>query len=605
MSTKKEARDSLSDHSVDLEDQGLVKKEYRQDNAGDGTNAEDQYLHGIKLLLCLVSMFLCMFLSALDQTIVATILTVIGNKFNSFDKIGWLTSGFFLSMAVLVATWGRLSIIFGRKGTLYISIVLFEAGSLMCALANDMNTLIGGRVLAGVGAGGLQSMAFVIISEVVPLNKRPLSMALMGCVFAVASVVGPLLGGAFTTHATWRWCFYINLPIGGVALAFLFWAFNPPRPQGSVREKLKLIDYVGTVLLCGGLVVFLLALTFGSSNQYPWNSGAVISCFVIGAVVFALFWVWNFRFAKNPTIPPPVVKVPQVAASSIAFFAAFAYFMCAILFVAIYFQEIHGQSAWKSGIHLLPVIIPVVVSSIMSGIIIRKTKMVKPLMVLGGVLAPIGCGLLSLLDVDSSSSRQIGLLIIVGISVGVFIQGCLMSAQIAAPNVPGGTIMTTVLANFSRSVGGTLGSILAQTVFSSSSRSKLTSSIAALKGQKLYEELKKIDIDKLLDSTDVLNQLSPEAKAFVKVQIMGAIRNVFYLSIGFAGIATIACVFSTNKKLPDSVFGADKPKDVNAEINEVESTAENNSVGDATKEMIGNESERSEEPRDEISKESA
>lgn len=274
------AEKDLAVRNIQHEETQGRKKKFIESDAGDGSKREDQYLHGPRLALCFVAIFLCLFLVALDQTIIATLLTVVGNKFNGFDRIGWLSAGFLLSMAVFAATWGKISIIFGRKITMFIAVSLFEAGSLMCALANDMNVLIGGRVLAGIGGGGIQSMVFILISEIVPLEVRPLGMAGMGCTFAVASVLGPLIGGAFTSSVSWRWSFYINLPIGGVAAAFFFWAFNPPKTKGGIREKLKMIDYLGTALLSAGLVIFLLALTFGAGNQFSWDSAAVICCFI-------------------------------------------------------------------------------------------------------------------------------------------------------------------------------------------------------------------------------------------------------------------------------------------------------------------------------------
>ena len=185
------------------------KKVFVEADAGDGTNREEHHLHGTQLMMCILSVFLCLFLFALD----------------GFDRIGWLSSGFLLSTAVLVPSWGKVAMVFGRKITMYAAILIFEAGSLMCALSNNMNTLIGGRVLAGVGGGGVQSLSFVITSEVVPIERRPFAMAAMGCTFAVASVLGPLVGGAFTDNVSWRWCFYINLPIGAVAAIALFFSF--------------------------------------------------------------------------------------------------------------------------------------------------------------------------------------------------------------------------------------------------------------------------------------------------------------------------------------------------------------------------------------------
>lgn len=559
----KRATDSLGSNSIDMvekdlavrniqdeEAQGPKERKFIESDAGDGSRREDQYLHGTKLALCFVSIFLCLFLVALDQTIVATLLTVVGNKFNGFDKIGWLSAGFLLSMAVFAATWGKISIIFGRKITMFIAIILFEAGSLMCALANDMNVLIGGRVLAGVGGGGIQSMVFILISEIVPLEVRPLGMAGLGCTFAVASVLGPLIGGAFTSNVSWRWSFYINLPIGGIAAAFFFYAFNPPKTKGSIREKLKMIDYLGTALMSAGLVVFLLALTFGAGDQFSWDSAAVICCFVLGGAVMIVFCIWNFKYSKNPIIPPDVVKSLGVDASTLMIFGMFGYFMAIVLYVSIYFQVIHGADAWHSGLHLLPIIIPVVLTSISSGILIHKSRFVKPFGLFGAILGPVGIGLLCLLDVDSSKSKQIGLLIISGVSCGFQMQAALISSQISAPKTPGGTILTTTFVNFGRAVGGTIGADLADAVYSAAFQNKYATALSKVSDKLILSELSQIDQRALVTSTDVIKSLSPGAQHFVKTQVMEAIRNVFYMSLGFAALGLIGCLCTTNKRLP-------------------------------------------------------
>lgn len=218
---------------------------------------------------------------ALDQTIVSTLLAPVGNQFNGFDKVGRLASGYFVLTTVFIFSWGKLLIIFGRKNAMFVTTVLFEGGSLMCSLAQNMNTIIGGRVLAGVGGGGIQVIVLIVVSEVVPIETRALSLTLIGCTFAIASVMGPLIGGAFTTNVTWRCCFYINLPIGGLAAIFLFISFNPPKTRGTIREKLALIDYLDVFLLTLGLVFVLLALTFGAGNAFQWRSSAVIRSYVL------------------------------------------------------------------------------------------------------------------------------------------------------------------------------------------------------------------------------------------------------------------------------------------------------------------------------------
>lgn len=536
-------------------------------DAGDGTRREDMYVTGKKLVLCIVSLFLCMFLFALDQLIVATILSTVGTKFNSMSQVGWLSSGFLISMAVLVAVWGKISIVFGRKYTMIVAVVLFEAGSLMCALANNMDVLIGGRVLAGVGGGGIQTMTFIIITEILPINKRPLGMALLGSVFGVASVVGPLIGGAFTSNVSWRWCFYINLPIGAVALVVFFFSFNPPSVKSNTLLKLKLIDYPGVFCMTSGLVLVLLAMTFGSSGQFPWNSGAVISCFVLGGILVVAFCTWNFGFSKHPLIPLEVVKAWPTLASAITMFGVFGYFMASVIFLAIYFQVIHGASAWRSGVDLLPLIIGVVVSSISSGLLVKKTRFVKPFVVLGTSLGLVGCGLITLLEVDSSSSKKIGLLIPLGVGIGINMQAAVIGGQITAPKTPGGVILATTLMNFCRSVGGAIAGILADVVYTATIEKKLPAALMK-EPQHVIQELSRYNVRQLIQSTLAVNGLSPETEFFLKTQVMNAIRTVFYVNFGYASIAFIASLFVTNQRLPEAVSAIreeEKPAETLAE----------------------------------------
>lgn len=549
---------------ADLE--SLVNGEnFKESDAGDGTKRQDQYLHGPQLIICMISICCCLLLVALDQTIVATLLTTVGNKFNDFSQIGWLSSGFLLSVAVLCSTWGKISIIFGRKSSMFAAIILFEAGSLMCALANSMNVLIGGRVLAGVGGGGIQSLTFIIVAEIIPIQKRSIGMACVGIVFMISSVIAPLIGGAFTSHVSWRWCFYINLPIGGVATLLFFFSFKPPKTKGNLREKLRMIDYLGTALLTGGLVVFLLALTFGAGDQYKWNSAAVIACFVVGGVVTILFCIWNFKYSKNPVIPWMVVRVPQVLAAAICIFGMFGYFLSLVLYLAVYFQVIHGQSAMRSGIDLLPFIIPVVICSTFSGIAISKTRFVKPFTMLGSILAPVGCGIITLLQIDSNTHQKIGYLIIGGVSCGFLMQSVMMSSQISAPKEAGGTILTTTFITFSRALGGTIGANFADATYSASLQNKLKSALTKVTDQTILSELQGVDLTALSSNPEAMAKLSSGARDLIRNQVMASIRNVFYMALGFAGITLIASLFMTNKRVP-----FEKPAEKNAAVAEKE-----------------------------------
>lgn len=323
-----------------------------------------------------------------------------------------------------------------------------------------------------------------------------------------------------------------------------------------------MIDYIGTVLLTIGLVLFLLAITFGSS-QYAWNSAAVIACFVLGISFIIIFCIWNFKFSKNQIFPIEVLKVPQVDASAIVIFAIFSYFMSSSLYLAVYFQVIWDANAWRSGLDLLPMIIPVVLASISSGVAMNMTKFVKPFAIIGAILGPIGTGLLTLLGASSTSSQKIGLLIIVGISAGIQMQSSIISSQISAPKTPGGTIMATTLINFARAFGGALGSILSDAVYTSSFKKIYRESVAKLTDESILKELQTINIEEVTSNSTILNTLSLSAREFVKEQIARAIKNVFYMCIGYACLALIASMFITNKKLPDFSGGAssDKPEE--------------------------------------------
>ena len=556
----------------DLEDQSSVGSRhghFKESDAGDGTLREDQYIHGPRLALCFVSLFLCLFLFALDQTIVATILSTVGNKFDAFENVGWLSSGFLLTMAVFIQPYGKLSIIFGRKWSMVVAIVIFEAGSLMCALASSMNVLIGGRVLAGVGGAGIQGLAFVILSEVVPIDKRPLGMTILSVTFAVASVLGPLIGGAFTTHVTWRWSFYINLPVGGFALAVFLYSFRPPLPKVDIWEELKQFDYIGTFFFISGSVILLLAITFGSSD-FPWNSGAVISCFVLGPVLLIVFAIWNFRFSKNQIIGTDVITTPQIIASALSISGIFSAFIVTMIYASVYFQVIRDSSAMGAGLHLLPSIIATVISSIVAGGAIQKLKYVKPWGVFSGVLAPIGAGLLSLLRVDSPFSKQVGLLIIMGAATGSQFQPAMLSAQIKAPKTPGGTIMTTTFINASRCLSSAIAATLSDAVYTSSLNNFFKKNIPKASAE-VQQSLQSIDISNLMSNNAILRTLDPATEKFIKEQMMKSIQNVFYMCIGLAAITTLACPFVSNKKLPDT-----------KQVAKVEKKKEEIEQGDAT-----------------------
>ncbi|KAI5963781.1 uncharacterized protein KGF55_002661 [Candida pseudojiufengensis] len=369
--------------------------------------------------------------------------------------------------------------------------------------------------------------------------------------------------------------FYINLPIGGFALLVFLFSFRPPAPKGDYFKQLKEFDYIGLVLMIGGITVFMLALTFGSSN-HSWNSAAVIACFVVGIVVTILFGIWNFRYSKNQILGTDIVIIPQIIASTVCLSGVFSSFIVTMIYGSVYFQVIRDSSAMGAGLHLLPCIISVVVSSIVSGVSIQKLRFIKPWNVLSGILAPVGAGLCSLLQVDSSFSQQVGFLILTGVAAGTQMQPAIISAQIKAPKTPGGTIMTTVFINTMRSLVSAIAATLSDAVYTSSLKNNFKSALPQASPD-IQQTLAKINLSSILSSNTILKELDPASQLFIKQQMVKAIHNVFYMCIGWSALTTISCVFITNQKLPDMVAMEKKKEE---EVKQLEENNQENAVND-------------------------
>jgi MFS family permease len=543
----------------------LEKNETVREEQGDGTLASQQILHGPALVLCSLALLCSMFLYALDQTIVGVILSTVGSQFGSFGNISWIASGLLLPACVMAMSWGNISLIFGRKYTMLVAIVVFEAGSLVCALSKNMNMLIGGRVLAGVGGGGIQILVFMIMSEIVSIEKRGIVQGLVGAAYGIASVVAPLVGGAFTSHVSWRWCFYINLPIGGVAFVLIFYLFRPPKPKGTLKEKLARIDYFGMLLLALGFILVLLALTFGSSSSKPWNSPLIIAFFTVGGVIFLIFLAYNFTLSKHPLFPAALVTLRPVNTVGLCMFCVFNSFVAAFLYLATYFQVVREADALHSGIDLLPLIIPVVTCSIITGILVTKTRYVKPYVLFGTATGSIGMGLLTLLDETSTSSQRIGYLILPGIGIGCTLQCLTINIQLSAPKQNGGVLIATAYVGFFRALGSIFGSTLGQTVLFVIFKQNLQA--AGLPSG--------VDYAYYINSPQTIQQLPPNQKQAVIKAFVKGFRGTMYLSLGSMLAGFVLSLFITNARIPKIDKTAIKENDIEVKLRSAQKAANN------------------------------
>lgn len=539
-----------------LRDKQSEPCKYLESNAGDGTLSTDHHMRGLALVLTLLSCFFSQFISALDQTIVTTTYSTVGNEFNAFDKIGWLNIGFLVPMCTLCPIYGKISIVFGRKKLLIIGIVIFEIGSLVGALSNSMGMLIGGRVIQGTGAGCIQTLVSIIVTESVPVSKRLTSIAIIAIAYSIASILGPFIGGSLTTKVSWRWCFYINLPFGVLALVLLILGFRPPPPtKGQLKERLRQIDLVGQLLLTTGLVLSLIALTFGGVT-YPWASVQVILLLTFGGLFLVAFIMYNFIASKDPIILREFITTTQIFFAACAGFCNFAMFLGNVTYITVYFQVILNHSAWKSGVDLIPLIVSVTLTAVFNGVVTKLTHQVKLFYILGGVCGIIGTSLMAFRINEMTPTRErVSILIITGISLGFLVQCTLLSCQIKAPsNISGSLILVTTFVNFMRFLGGTFGVTISTIIFQTITISKITSAIQYLPTNE-QESLLQSNINPLglLNSPEMIKSLPSDLQQTVYKSLMMGISGAFYFGIALLCLAFIFSLFATNKLVPKNI----------------------------------------------------
>ncbi|GME79746.1 unnamed protein product [Ambrosiozyma monospora] len=535
---------SLSNSKVDIEKKPtyLSHEKFQDADAGDGTTRADQILHGTPLYFCVFSSLLCFFLVALDQMIVATAITRISNEFEGFEKITWIFAAFLVSMGSTAQVWGRISIIFGRKWTLVTGVIIFEIGSLICAVSQSMDMLIFGRAIQGVGGACIQSVSVMICAEVVTIDKRSNVISGIGVVYSFASVFGPILGGVFTQFASWRWCFWINLCFGAVIFPLFCFSFNPKSPQGTIFEKFRKVDYIGSVLMIAASVLPLVAMSLGVSKN-KWSSSGVICCFVFGGLSIICFLIWNLKFSKYPVLLPSICKTPLIHTA--VGLGAFGYtaFTVGIQFIVVYFQVVEGQNAIQSGLMLLPFFIPVCIFTMVGGALVTRTRQVKLVGILSGIFLVIGYGLLLLLNENTSFSKKVGLLFFSGIGAGLSSQPPFLSVQILAPKDPGGMILSNAYMSFGRSMMISFFSIFGQVIYTETLRSNLrkVEVLSLAPGQ---------DLMALVSDTSLLSKLSSKDRDAVRHAVMESVKNDFYMLLACACMALFCSLLMSNTKLP-------------------------------------------------------
>ncbi|KAJ6615514.1 major facilitator superfamily domain-containing protein [Mycena sp. CBHHK59/15] len=425
-----------------------------------------------------------------DNTIIATAMNTRGvvtnlflqpkitDQFDSLDDVGW----YLLTTASFQLMFGKFYSFLSIKWVYITAISIFELGSFVCGIAPASKALIIGRAIAGVGSAGIFSGALIIVANVVPLRNRPLYTGLVGSMYGIASVAGPLMGGALTDKVSWRWCFYINLPIGAVTLLVMFSFSKTPPGIGrgettSFGKRVEKFDPWGTMIFIPAVVCLPLALQWGGS-KYPWNSSRIITLLVLSGVLGLTFIGVQIWAQDNATISPRILKQRSILAGAwYSFFAGSGHYIL-LYFLPIWFQAIKGVSAVKSGIENLAMVLSLVVAKLIAGTLVTVLGYYVPFMILGSIIMPIGAGLISTLTVDAGRAKWLGYQVVFGFGAGLGMQQPFIAEQIVLDtnDVPPGTSLLVFL----QTLGGALFVSVAQNIFTNKLASGLVSQVPGL-----------------------------------------------------------------------------------------------------------------------------
>ncbi|CAK7243766.1 MAG: hypothetical protein STHCBS139747_005294 [Sporothrix thermara] len=541
----KDDKDLKEDKYDDIENEKAEAAADAADAAAAATPTEDDYPHGFQLIALVSSSLVAVFLIALDQTIVGTAIPKITDEFHGLKDVSWYAAAYFMTFGAAQASAGKLYKYFSLKWSFLVSMIIFEVGSLLCGVTPSSTALVVGRAIAGLGGAGLSVGGTSIVSLTVPMEKRPMMMGLLGSVYCVAAVLGPLLGGAFTSHASWRWCFYINLPLGGVAVVSVVFFFKLPASATNkddhalpLRTKLLHTDPVGIALAMGAITSLILALQYGGTT-HPWRSSVVIGLLVGFVLMCAALVAWEIWLGDFSMLMPRLFRQRTLWATAPFQFFFMGSYVVLLYYLPIYFQSIRGASAIRSGVDNLPLVTTATVFALVGGAVVTATGRAQAVMASGSALSTVGIGLIYTFDLHTSTGKWVGYQLLTGASMAFAIMHGVAVAQSGAKADDDVPAVTASLMLF-QTIGGAFSTSIGQAAFANRLLAVLPRTAPGISPTLVLAT----------GASDLHNVFDAATLPGVLEAYMAALKAAFAVGIGFCGLAFVLSFAIPMKRLP-------------------------------------------------------
>ncbi|KAJ5158827.1 uncharacterized protein N7500_008478 [Penicillium coprophilum] len=483
-----------------------------------------------------LSLCVSILLAAVESTVTSTALPFIADQLHAGKNYVWFVNSFFLTSACFQPLFGQTANFFGRRWLMIGSVALFVLGSGISGGATNSPMMIAGRSIQGIGGGGINVMIDMIVSDMLPLRERGNFMGMIFAVFAVGTSLGPFIGGVIVQHSSWRWVFYLNLPIGGTAIICLFVFLHVNYQKEPWKENVKRIDYIGNALLMTSIVSILLALTWGGTT-YAWSNWRIIICLVLGLVGMIVFHAFEASpWCREPMMPPHIFRHRTSLVALVVSFIHNMLTFWVIYFVPVYFQAVKLSTSTRAGVQFLPSVILAVPTAIVAGGLLTKWGRYKPIHIVATGVIILGLGLFTLFDADSSPAEWIIFQIITAIGLGLLLTTTLAAVQ--APLEEKDVGLATATWAFIRSYGAIWGIAIPAAIFNTefarlSGRISDPAVSAQLAGGEAYSHV----------SSAFIKSLAPQVQREVVSVYTDTLKLVWYVSLAFAALGFIITFF--------------------------------------------------------------